>query len=405
MAASKKYVYFFGAGKAEGKGTDRKTLGGKGAGLAEMTSIGLPVPAGFTISVDTCEYYWANGKKWPAGLDKEIKAQLAQLEKTTKKKLGDPKDPLLVSVRSGAARSMPGMMETILNLGLNDKSVEGLATATNNPRFAWDAYRRFLQMYSTTAVGLSKELLEDKLHHLKAPIGVKGDHEIPAENLKELCGEFKAFFREQTGKDFPQDPWTQLVGAINAVFGSWNAEKAVTYRRVEKITDLKGTGVIVQQMVFGNMGDDSGSGVCFPRDPSTGENLFYGDMLVNAQGEDVVAGIRTPIKLSDLGKKMPAIYDQLCAVRAILEGAQKIEEIHTACAGDTDDAHVRRILNAQIAGQVGGGIGTPLAAIRQYLGLEFVLHASLRDEIGPSGYTARANLTPGGGYWLDNRLG
>jgi pyruvate,orthophosphate dikinase len=319
MAASKKYVYFFGAGKAEGKGTDRKTLGGKGAGLAEMTSIGLPVPAGFTIAVDACEYYDAHGKQWPAGLDKEIRQQLAQLEKTTGKKLGDPNDPLLVSVRSGAARSMPGMMETILNLGLNDKSVVGLAKATSNPRFAWDAYRRFLQMYSTTAVGLSKEILEDKLHHLKARIGVKGDHEIPAEHLQALCGEFKAFFVEQTGREFPQDPWAQLVGAINAVFGSWNADKAVTYRRVEKITDLKGTAVNVQQMVFGNMGDDSGTGVCFTRDPSTGENVFYGDMLVNAQGEDVVAGIRTPIKLADLGKKMPAIYDQLCAVRAILE--------------------------------------------------------------------------------------
>ena len=319
MPAKQKYVYFFGSGKAEGKGTDRKTLGGKGAGLAEMTNIGLPVPAGFTITVDACEYYDAHGKQWPKGLDVEIRQQLAKLEKSVGKKLGDPQNPLLVSVRSGAARSMPGMMETILNLGLNDQSVAGLAAATGNPRFAWDAYRRFLQMYSTTAVGLPKDILEDKLHHLKQRTGVKFDHELSAEALKELCGEFKQFFREQTGRDFPQDPWAQLVGAVNAVFGSWNADKAVTYRRVEKITDLKGTAVNVQQMVFGNMGDDSGTGVCFTRDPSSGENIFYGDMLINAQGEDVVAGIRTPIKLGDLARKMPAIYDQLCAMRAILE--------------------------------------------------------------------------------------
>ncbi len=317
--AAKKYVYFFGNGKAEGAGVSRMILGGKGHGLAEMTSIGLPVPAGFTIAVDACAYYWGHDQQWPAGLEKEIRQQLSRLEKVCGKKLGDPRNPLLVSVRSGAARSMPGMMETILNLGLNDQSVRGLAEATQNPRFAWDAYRRFLQMYSTTAVGLSKEVLEEKLHHLKQRIGVKYDHEIPAEQLEALCGEFQQFFRAQTGREFPQDPWEQLVGAINAVFNSWNAEKAVTYRRVEKITNLTGTAVNVQQMVFGNMGDDSGTGVCFTRDPSTGENVFYGDMLVNAQGEDVVAGIRTPIKLTELRDRMPAIYDQLCAVRAMLE--------------------------------------------------------------------------------------
>ena len=314
-----KYVYFFGAGKAEGSGKDRDLLGGKGAGLAEMTNIGLPVPAGFTITVTACEYANTHDLKWPPGLEAEVRKNLKRLEKTTGKKLGDARNPLLVSVRSGAARSMPGMMETILNLGLSDVSVRGLAEATGNPRFAWDAYRRFLQMYSTVVVGLSKEVLEDKLHALKQRIGVQYDHEIPAEALQELCGEFKDFFKQQTGDDFPQDPWVQLVGAINAVFGSWNAEKAVTYRRVEKITDLKGTAVNVQQMVFGNMGDDSGTGVCFTRDPSTGANEFYGDLLINAQGEDVVAGIRTPIKLHDLRDKLPEIYDQLCAVRAMLE--------------------------------------------------------------------------------------
>ncbi len=314
-----KYVYSFGNGKAEGKGTQRQLLGGKGAGLAEMTEIGLPVPAGFTITVESCAYYDEHGGKWPAGLDKEVRQHLAKLEKTCGKKLGDEKDPLLVSVRSGAARSMPGMMETILNLGLNDRSVEGLAKATKNPRFAWDAYRRFLQMYSTVVVGLSKDKLEDKLHHLKERLGVSSDTQIPAESLRELCGEFKRFFRQQTGEEFPQDPWEQLCGAINAVFRSWNAEKAVTYRRVEKINDLKGTAVNVQQMVFGNMGDDSGTGVCFTRDPSTGANEFYGDLLINAQGEDVVAGIRTPLHLADLKQIMPEAYEQLEAVRAMLE--------------------------------------------------------------------------------------
>ena len=314
-----KYAYFFGAGKAEGKSSQRILLGGKGTGLAEMTRIGLPVPAGFTITVDACEYANANKQRWPVGMQAEVRRNLARLEETCRKKLGDANDPLLVSVRSGAARSMPGMLETILNLGLSDQAVEGLARATDNPRFAWDAYRRFLQMYSTVVVGLNKDILEQKLESLKERLGVTQDNEIPADALRQLCGEFKAFFHEQTGEPFPQDPWQQLCGAINAVFGSWNAEKAVTYRRVEKITDLSGTGVNVQQMVFGNMGNDSGSGVCFTRDPSTGANEFYGDLLINAQGEDVVAGIRNPLKLIALEEKMPDVYDQLCAVRAILE--------------------------------------------------------------------------------------
>ena len=315
----RKYVYFFGAGKAEGKSTQRGLLGGKGAGLAEMTNIGLPVPAGFTITVEACEYANAHSMNWPSGMEAEVRKNIARLEKAAGKKLGDKRDPLLVSVRSGAARSMPGMMETILNLGLSDVSVQGLAAATNNPRFAWDSYRRFLQMYSTVVVGLSKDILEEKLHRLKERLGVELDMDIPADALEELCQDFKQFFREETGEEFPQDPWVQLKGAVNAVFQCWNAEKAVTYRRVEKITDLNGTGVNVQQMVFGNMGDDSGTGVCFTRDPSTGVNEFYGDLLINAQGEDVVAGIRTPMKLSDLHDQMPDLYDQLCAMRAMLE--------------------------------------------------------------------------------------
>ena len=315
----KKWVYFFGAGKAEGDGEWRDLLGGKGAGLAEMTKIGLPVPAGFTISTETCDYYYKNGKKYPSELAKQVKENVAKLEKVTKKKLGDPKNPLLVSVRSGSARSMPGMMETILNLGLNDKSVEGLAKATRNERFAYDAYRRFVQMYSTVVMGLSKEDLEHRLRAMKDRLGKRLDTEVPASGWKELVQEYKAYFKEKSRQDFPEDPMEQLWGAIGAVFGSWMAEKAVTYRRVEKITGLLGTAVNVVQMVFGNTGDNSGTGVCFTRDPSTGQTVFYGDYLTNAQGEDVVAGIRTPVHLTELKKAMPKVYAQLEKVRQKLE--------------------------------------------------------------------------------------
>jgi pyruvate,orthophosphate dikinase len=315
----KKWVYFFGAGKAEGDGTWRDLLGGKGAGLAEMTKIGLPVPAGFTISTEACDYFYKNGKKYPSELKKQVADNIAKLERATKKKLGDPKNPLLVSVRSGSARSMPGMMETILNLGLNDRSVAGLAAATKNERFAYDAYRRFVQMYCTVVMEMSKEDLEHRLRAMKDRVGVKEDTAVPASGWKELVAEYKKVFREKTGKDFPDDPMDQLWGAIGAVFGSWMAEKAVTYRRVEKITGLLGTAVNVVQMVFGNTGDTSGTGVCFTRDPSSGEKIFYGDYLVNAQGEDVVAGIRTPMPLREMAKTMPKVYGQLEKVRVKLE--------------------------------------------------------------------------------------
>src|ERR1700692_4094136 len=315
----KKWVYLFGAGKAEGNGEWRELLGGKGAGLAEMTKIGLPVPAGFTISTEACDYYYKNGKKYPPELKKEVAQHVAQLEKVTKKKLGDPKAPLLVSVRSGSARSMPGMMETILNLGLNDRSVQGLAGATKNERFAYDAYRRFVQMYSTVVMELPKEDLEHRLRSMKEKLGLKEDTAVTASGWKELVKEYKTNFRQKTGKDFPDDPIDQLWGAIGAVFGSWMAEKAVTYRRVEKITGLLGTAVNVVQMVFGNTGSNSGTGVCFTRDPSSGEKVFYGDYLVNAQGEDVVAGIRTPMPLREMATAMPKVYAQLDKVRVKLE--------------------------------------------------------------------------------------
>ncbi|MBI3644715.1 MAG: pyruvate, phosphate dikinase, partial [Acidobacteriales bacterium] len=236
-----KYVYFFGAGKAEGHGDMKHLLGGKGAGLAEMTKIGLPVPAGFTLTTEVCDYFYKHGKKYPKELAAQVKANLARLEKATGKKLGDAQNPLLVSVRSGSARSMPGMMETILNLGLNEQSVQALASNTKNDRFAYDAYRRFVQMYSSVVIGLPKEDLEHKLRAMKARLGVKDDTEVPAEGWRELVKEYKAYFKEHTGKAFPEDPEEQLWGAIGAVCGSWMADKAVTYRRVEKITGLLGT--------------------------------------------------------------------------------------------------------------------------------------------------------------------
>ncbi len=314
-----KYVYFFGAGKAEGTGEMKEILGGKGAGLAEMTRIGLPVPAGFTISTECCDYYLQHNHKHAPQLRQEVEKNLKRLEKVIGKKLGDPRDPLLVSVRSGSARSMPGMMETILNLGLNDQSVEGLARRTNNPRFAWDAYRRFVQMYATVVTGLPKEELEGRLRALKDRLKAKDDTQVAAENWQKLVAEYKDYFKEKKGQPFPENPTDQLWGAIGAVFQSWMAEKAVTYRRVEHISGLLGTAVNVVQMVFGNTGDHSGTGVCFTRDPSTGEKSFYGDFLPNAQGEDVVAGIRTPVPLRELERRMPKVYKQLERARQLLE--------------------------------------------------------------------------------------
>ncbi|SLM19609.1 Pyruvate, phosphate dikinase [uncultured spirochete] len=325
----KKFVYSFGAGVAEGNGSMKELLGGKGAGLHEMTKIGLPVPAGFTITTEVCDLYFKHEKKWPEGLEKEIQRHLKQLEKTTKKTLGDPRDPLLVSVRSGAPVSMPGMMETILNLGLTDASVEGLAAKTGNRRFALDAYRRFIMMYGSTAMGIDREEFDKAFDGVKekrtrvrlhVSAGQKvNDTDVNEEELDELIGVFKKIYREHIKTDFPQDPWEQLKGAIDAVFNSWMAEKAVTYRKVEKLVGVKGTAVNVVQMVFGNKGETSGTGVCFTRDPNSGDNVFYGDYLINAQGEDVVAGIRTPIKLAELEKRDPKVFKQLVSIRKKLE--------------------------------------------------------------------------------------
>jgi len=317
--AKQRNVYFFGGGKADGDAKMRATLGGKGANLAEMANLGMPVPPGFTISTDVCAAYYENGKTYSKAVRDEVAAGLEKLEKTMKKRLGDPADPLLVSVRSGAAASMPGMMDTILNLGMNDSSVHGLIDQTKNERFAWDAYRRFIQMYSDVVMGVKKEHFDHAMDRKKESRGVRLDTELSAGDLASLVEEFKGIVRENSGRDFPQDPQDQLWGAIDAVFGSWMNERAITYRRMEKITGLKGTAVNVQSMVFGNKGDDSGTGVCFSRDPSTGENYFYGEYLMNAQGEDVVAGIRTPEKLSTLEKQNPEIYKKLVALRNKLE--------------------------------------------------------------------------------------
>ncbi|MFA6857206.1 MAG: pyruvate, phosphate dikinase [Treponema sp.] len=317
--AKTKYVYFFGDGKAEGNAGMRAELGGKGANLAEMASIGLPVPSGFTISTDVCKYFYDNGKKYPATLNTDVDTYLAKLERSMGKKLGDPADPLLVSVRSGAAISMPGMMDTILNLGLNDKSVEGLSKKTNNPRFAWDAYRRFIQMFGDVAMGVPHDEFEKAISEVKAKKNIKLDTEMDTSDLQMLVGKYKAIYKQHTGKDFPQNPKDQMWHAIDAVFGSWMNTRAIKYRELNNIKGLKGTAVTVMAMVFGNKGESSGTGVCFSRDPSNGENVFMGEYLMNAQGEDVVAGIRTPEKLSQLEKTNPKIYKQLCDVRIKLE--------------------------------------------------------------------------------------
>ncbi|MFN4228068.1 MAG: pyruvate, phosphate dikinase [Candidatus Ratteibacteria bacterium] len=319
QSKKKKYIYFFGEGKAEGKGDMKDLLGGKGAGLAEMTNAGIPVPPGFTITTEMCRYYYKNNKKLPNDFDQELNKYLKKLEKVTGKKFGDTKNPLLVSVRSGAKFSMPGMMDTILNLGLNDEAVKGLAESTNNERFAYDAYRRFIQMFGNVVMGIEKNEFEKILEEKKKERGVHYDSELTAEDLKEIVEKFKKIYKEKTGKDFPQDPMEQLKMAINAVFESWNNPRAITYRKLNKIPDDLGTAVNICTMVFGNMGNDSGTGVGFTRNPSTGEKEFYGEYLTNAQGEDVVAGIRTPKPISELEKEMPEVYKQLREITDKLE--------------------------------------------------------------------------------------
>ncbi len=330
-AANEKMIYYFGKTKTEGTGVSKALLGGKGANLAEMTSIGLPVPPGFTITTACCAAYNEAGGKLPAGLMDAVKENIAILEAELDKKFGDDKNPLLVSVRSGAAVSMPGMMDTILNLGLTDKAVAGLAAATGNERFAYDAYRRLINMFGDVVMEVHHEHYEEAFDKIKKKYGVTSDTEVSAEGLKELCDAYKAVYKEHTGDDFPQDPLKQLALAVEAVFKSWMAPRAVRYREIEGMRGLLGTAVNCQSMAYGNMGEDSGTGVAFTRNPSNGENAFYGEFLVNAQGEDVVAGIRTPQHASEMPnwktKEMPTIgadvHKQLLEIKDTLENHYK----------------------------------------------------------------------------------
>ena len=310
MAKNKKYVYAF----EEGNKDMKEILGGKGANLAEMRTLGINVPPGFTISTEACDLYYKVGKKIDAEVKRQADIKLADLEKKMGKKLGDANDPLLVSVRSGAAASMPGMMDTILNLGLNDKSVVGLATKTGNERFAWDSYRRLIQMFGDVVMEVEHSEFEHILESVKDTKGAKYDTDLTAEDLKEIVTKYKAIIKKVKGVDFPQEPVKQMYMAINAVFNSWNNYRAIRYREINNIKGLIGTAVNIQAMVFGNLGEDSGTGVCFTRNPSTGEAKFYGEYLMNAQGEDVVAGIRTPLAVSALEKQNPKIYKELVTV-------------------------------------------------------------------------------------------
>jgi pyruvate,orthophosphate dikinase len=318
-----KRVYFFGNGKAEGGAHMKDLLGGKGANLADMSVVPLPVPPGFTITTDTCGDYNDAGQKLPAGLMEEVRANIARVEKATGKKFGDPSNPLLVAARSGAKMSMPGMMDTVLNIGLSDLAVEGLARLSGNERFAYDSYRRLINMFGDTVMGVDHEHFEHELSAVKNARGVKLDTDLDTEGLKEVVERYKRVYREHVGSDFPQDPYLQLEHAIEAVFKSWMGDRAIRYRELNEIRGLRGTAVNVQAMVFGNMGDDSATGVAFTRNPSTGENKFYGEFLINAQGEDVVAGIRTPIPCEQMGEWSTKSWKELLAIKNVLEKRYK----------------------------------------------------------------------------------
>jgi pyruvate,orthophosphate dikinase len=319
MATAKKWVYFFGNKKAEGRAEQKNLLGGKGANLHEMTRLGIPVPGGFTITTEACIYYTNNKKQYPQGMWKQVEDALKKLEKAMGATFGDAKNPLLVSVRSGARVSMPGMMDTVLNLGLNDTTLKALIAKTKNERFVYDSYRRFMQMFGDVVLGIEKPVFERLIEAKKHEKKVKLDTELTAQDLKELVDLFKRVVKDKTGKEFPQDPKEQLKYAINAVFGSWDNPRAVTYRRLNKIPGDWGTAVNVQAMAYGNMGENSGTGVAITRDPGTGEKRFFGEYLINAQGEDVVAGVRTPMPIAELKKQMPKIYAELEAIYKRLE--------------------------------------------------------------------------------------
>ena len=314
-----KLTYFFGNGKAEGSAKDKVLLGGKGANLAEMTNIGLPVPPGFTISTECCAAYYKNGEKFPAGLEQQIDESIKLLEKALGKKLGDPVNPLLVSCRSGAAVSMPGMMDTVLNIGLTEKMIDPFSKSCGNPRFAWDAWRRLINMFGDTVMGVDHHHFEAELAAVKKQRKVKLDTDLDVDGLKEVCQRYLKVYEKHTKEKFPTSPREQILKSVKAVFQSWMSPRAIKYRQINEISGLNGTAVNVQAMVFGNMGEDCATGVCFTRDPSTGENVFYGEFLINAQGEDVVAGIRTPQPIERMGDTLPDAYAELLRVKDILE--------------------------------------------------------------------------------------
>ncbi len=316
---NEKFVYYFGKTLTDGSREMKSLLGGKGANLAEMTSIGLPVPPGFTITTEACDRFNALEGQWPEGLLEQVRANIAMLEKELGRGFGDARNPLLLSVRSGAAVSMPGMMDTVLNLGINSDTLGALEAMSGNPRFAWDSYRRFLQMFGDVVMGIPHHDFEHALESVKAEKGARLDTDLDTDDLKKVVSLYQAIYVERIGKPFPSDPWEQLRHSVNAVFSSWNNPRAVRYRELNEIRGLRGTAVNVQSMVFGNMGEDSGTGVCFTRDPSTGENVFYGEYLMNAQGEDVVAGIRTPHPITDLDRDNPRAYRELLDIRDKLE--------------------------------------------------------------------------------------
>ena len=387
------FVYRFGNGRTEGSKEMKALLGGKGANLAEMSAIGLPVPPGFTVTTEACRFYSEYSHAWPQGLDSEVASGIEHLEGALGRKFDDARKPLLVSVRSGAAQSMPGMMDTVLNLGMNDEVVEGIAAETGNVRFAYDAYRRFIDMFGNVVMGVDHDHFEHALDSMKQRKGVADDVDLSADDLKELVGEFKEIFKSHAGESFPDDPREQLKHAINAVFESWDSARAKKYRQINRITGLVGTAVNVQAMVYGNMGDTSGTGVCFTRNPSTGERELYGEYLVNSQGEDVVAGIRTPKPIAEMASEFERNYQELLDHTSRLERHyQNMQDIEFTIQDETlyilQTRHGKRTGRAALktaVDMVGEGLTDKVAAVRDLVEpthLDQLLHPGFKDEAG-----------------------
>ena len=391
MSNEEKWVYLFGGNKTDGGKKMKRLLGGKGANLAEMSLMGLPVPPGFTVSTEACAWYNEHDEQWPADLLQQVVKGVEHIEKTIGAKFGDPSNPLLVSVRSGAESSMPGMMDTVLNLGINDAVVEGLARKTGNERFAYDSYRRFIDMFGDVVMGVNHEYFEDSMDELKKVLGVKLDSDFTAEDLKQLVDRYKAVYRKHTGFMFPEDPMEQLRFTVNAVFNSWNSSRAIKYRQINRIRGLLGTAVNVQAMVYGNMGDRSATGVCFTRNPSNGEPHLYGEFLMDAQGEDVVAGIRTPQHIEDLENVMPIAYKELLRLAGKLESHyMNMQDIEFTIQEDV--LFILQTRNGKRTGQaaihiavdmVNEGVVTPEIAVRDMVEpqhLDQLLHKQFADQ-------------------------